>query len=118
MYFNIVMYYVFQCCNVLCFKFVFRCCNILCFKFVFISFVQTMADLPPLLDGQYDSTHRCQQWINPEGPLGGPSTFRCRGPSNRWILDARFVPYLSRSGLLPFARMTSLLSYLNWTLVF
>uniref|UniRef100_A0ACD5YF39 Uncharacterized protein n=1 Tax=Avena sativa TaxID=4498 RepID=A0ACD5YF39_AVESA len=66
-----------------------------------------MADLPPLLDGQYDSTHRCQQWINPEGPLGGPSTFRCRGPSNRWILDERFVPYLSRSGLLPFARMTS-----------
>lgn len=77
------------------------------FNIVFTSFVQTMANLPPLLDRQYDSTHRCQHWINDAGPLEGPPTFRCRGPSNRWILDERFVPYLSRSGLLPFARMTS-----------
>ena len=66
-----------------------------------------MATLPPLLNREYDSSHRCQQWIDNDAPLQPPPTFRLRGPANRWIIDQRFVPYIERCGLLPFAGMTS-----------
>ena len=66
-----------------------------------------MASLPPLLDAQIDPSHRCHHWID-DNQLGPPPTFRLRAVATRWDLDPRFVPYLMRSGLLPFARMTSM----------
>ena len=56
-----------------------------------------------LLEHFYDEDHRCKLWI--VGDADGPSPLLLRAGRDSWVLDARYVPILRDTGLLPIVRL-------------
>ena len=73
-----------------------------------ILYVQTMtSQVPELLQGPWDATHRCQLWLDPEAHLSPPTHFRLRTVRARWSAHQFFVEHLRSYGLLAYSKLTS-----------
>ena len=61
--------------------------------------------LPELLEPFYDENHRCKLWIASDAD--GPPPLLLQSGRDYCELDARYVPILQDTGLLPLARLLS-----------
>lgn len=70
-----------------------------------LAVILTVMPLSELPEPFYDEHHRCKLWIT--GDADGPPPLVLRSERLYWQPDARYIPILWDTSLLPFARLLS-----------